>query len=116
MAKMGMSFEDRGSMNDSSTPVCENGNGPSSFRHIQWCGESTSGGTLPATQTMESSSGVRVIELNSLSLAHAGTDDSGANRTMAYGPANLRNLRVGRFNFRLPSTLRLRTLPLNRLA
>lgn len=37
--EMGMSFVESGSMNESRTPVCENGNGPSSFRQIQWCEE-----------------------------------------------------------------------------
>src|SRR6201987_5533554 len=92
MAKIGMPFDDRGSINDNSTPVCENGNGPSSFRHIQWCGESISAGGFFAGQTIESSSGVRVIDVNSPSVAHAGTGASGANRTIVYGPASLRNL------------------------
>src|ERR1017187_5528587 len=35
MAKIGMPLFDNGSMNESSTPACENGKGPSSLRQIQ---------------------------------------------------------------------------------
>src|SRR5437660_12331413 len=92
MAKMGMSFFDSGSMNESSTPVCEKGNGPSSFRQIQRCGECTSGGRLALGQTTESSSAVRVIEVKSPFVAQSGMGALGARRTMAYAPESWRNL------------------------
>src|ERR1700758_2421635 len=119
---MGMPFDDSGSMNDSSTPVWEKGNGPWSFRHIQWCAELISAGTLSAGQTIESSSDVREIDVNSPSVAHAGTGASGANRTIAYGPASLRNLSAPLIRFlHFPADAVMharshRSLPLNRLA
>src|ERR1022692_377480 len=99
MAKMGTPLFESGSMKERRTPVWEKGNGPSSFRLIQWCGECTSGGRLSAGQMMESSSAVRVIEVKTPLVAQSGTGASGARRTIAYGPpGSQRNLSSWRFS------------------
>src|SRR5215469_7584795 len=84
MAKIGIPLDDRGSMNERKTPVCEKGNGPSSFRQIQEWGDETSAGRFSIGQTIDSSSRVRVIEVKSPFLAHSGTAESAPSRTMAY--------------------------------
>src|SRR5579872_4864891 len=93
MAKIGMPWFERGSMKESRTPVCENGNGPSSLRQIHRGRGSISFGMFSAEQTMDSSSAVRVIEVNSPRPAQDGKEVSGASRTMAYGPGRWENLR-----------------------
>src|SRR5579871_774344 len=92
---MGTLFRDRGSMNDSSTPVCEKGNGPSNLRQFQRCGDCTPAGILDVGHTTESSSGVRVIDVNSPFSAQSGTTALGSSRTIAYG-AGIRRKRSRR--------------------
>src|SRR5580700_8848649 len=92
MAKMGRPWFESGSMKESSTPVCEKGNGPSSLRQIQLGPRSTSFGILSAEHTMDSSSPVRVIEVKSPFVAHSGMDAFGGWRITAYRPGSWRNL------------------------
>src|SRR5580698_1720618 len=91
MANMGMPLVDRGSMKESSTPVCERGNGPSSLRQIQRCWEFASAERFSSGQTIESSSALRLTEVKSPFVAQAGTGASGARRTLAYKPGSRRN-------------------------
>src|SRR3954451_16396229 len=62
MAKIGIPAAASGLASDASTPVCSNGIGPGSTIARQPDSTSTSGGTASSSQTIESSSGVRVIE------------------------------------------------------
>src|SRR5882762_1949121 len=106
MAKIGMPLLESGSMKESNTPVCENGNGPSSLKQIQWHSELRLAGRLSAGHTIDSSSAVRVTEEKTPLVAHSGTVDSASMRTMAYAPASQRNLicwRAGCWRF-LPSS------------
>jgi hypothetical protein len=78
-------------LKESSTPVCENGNGPSSLRQIQRRPAFISSGTFSIGQTIESSSAVRVMEVNSALVTHSGMATSGASRTMMKVPASWLN-------------------------
>src|SRR3954451_20422224 len=62
MAKIGIPAAASGLASDASTPVCSNGIGPGSTIARQPDSTSTSAGTASSSQTIESSSGVRVIE------------------------------------------------------
>ena len=83
MVKIGTPFAESGSMNAKSTPVNENGNGPSSLKQLQRSGEGTSAGRFSLRHTIDNSSAVRVIEVNSPFVAHSGTAASAASRTIA---------------------------------
>src|SRR6266853_2815637 len=96
MAKIGTPLLDSGSMKESSTAVCENGNGPSSLKQIQWHSELRFAGRLSAGHTIDRSSAVRVTEEKTPLVAHSGTVASGSMRTMAYAPGSQRNLSCGR--------------------
>src|ERR1700730_18345448 len=106
MAKIGTPLLESGSMKESSTPVWENGNGPSSLKQIQWHSELRFAGTFSAGHTIDSSSAVRVTEEKTPLVAHSGTVASGSRRTMVYAPGSQRNLscrRPGCWGF-LPSS------------
>src|SRR6266478_908841 len=92
MAKIGTPLLDSGSMKESSTAVCENGNGPSSLKQIQWHSELRLAGSLSAGHTIDSSSAVRVTEEKTPFVAQFGTVAAGSMRTMAYAQGSQRNL------------------------
>src|SRR6267142_3848045 len=69
-------------------PVTEKSNGPSSFRQRQPRAAWTPPGTDGSGQTTDSSSAVRVIELNEPAPAHGGTGASGSRRQTANSPGN----------------------------
>src|SRR5437762_7033018 len=96
MAKIGTPLLESGSMKESNTPVCENGNGPSSLKQIQWHSELRFAGRLSAGHTIDSSYAVRVTDEKTPLVAHSGTVASGSMRTMAYAPGSQRNLSWGR--------------------
>ena len=62
---MGMAFAESGAMNELRMPVSENGKGPWSWRQIHPRSALIPVGMFDSGQTMESSAGVRVMELNS---------------------------------------------------
>src|SRR5262244_2006069 len=94
MAKIGIRLEERGLINDAKTPVIENGNGPSSFKQSQPASDLTSGGTWLPGHTIESSSGVRVIEASVAGRrAHSGTSVLGSRRVIAKCSARRRKRR-----------------------
>src|SRR5882762_7518887 len=106
MAKIGMPLLESGSMKESNTPVCENGNGPSSWKQIQWDSELRLAGRSAAGHTIDSSSAVRVTEEKTPLVAQSGTVAFASIRTMAYAPGSQRNLscwRPGCWGF-LPSS------------
>src|SRR5690242_4514855 len=96
MAKMGMARSESGWMNETSTPVCVKGKGPSSLRQTQSASCFASGGTAEAGQTMESSSVVRVIEKKLLESAHSGTAASAGRRQTANWPETREYFNEGR--------------------
>lgn len=67
----------KGLTNDASTPTTEKSIVPATRRHRQPGSAWIPGGTWDSPQTMESSTGVRVIEKNWLLLAQAGIAASG---------------------------------------
>src|ERR1700694_69994 len=106
MAKMGTPLLESGSMKESNTPVCENGNGPSSLKQIQRDPELRLAGRSSAGHTIDSSSSVRVTEEKTPLVAQSGTVVSASMRTMAYAPGSRRNLSCWRPGvcFFLPSS------------
>ena len=72
-----------GTVSAASTPTSEKDNGPSTSNHTQVSGRAISGGTRLISQTIESSSGVRVIDENRPRCAQAGTGESGGSLTVA---------------------------------
>jgi len=61
-------------------------------------------GILIAAQTMESSSALRLIEVNSPGVAQSGMGASGSNRTMAYDSRSERNFKLCPYRDALPKT------------
>src|SRR5690348_567578 len=76
-----------GAASEASTPVVSNGIGPGTFSARQPVSTCTSGGTASSGQTIDSSSGVRVIEVNASwsSRAHDGTRALAGSRHTASG-------------------------------
>src|SRR2546422_7114494 len=69
-------------------PVAEKSNGPSSFRQRQPPAAWIPAGTDDSGQTTDSSSAVRVIELNGPAPAHGGTAAAGSRRQTANSSGN----------------------------
>src|SRR3954447_3631755 len=85
MAKIGMPAAASGVASEASTPVCSNGIGPGSCNARQPDSTSTSAGTASSSQTIDSSSGVRVIDTkpSCSSSAHDGMRSDGRSRQTA---------------------------------
>src|SRR5581483_9542552 len=93
-AKIGMPAAESGPMNDAKTPVMESGKGPSSLRHTHPPSVLAPEGTWAEGHTIESSSGVRVIELKVAGRsAHSGITADPSNRQMENGPGMKLNRR-----------------------
>src|ERR1700730_9589616 len=111
---MGTPRSARGSMKDARTPLCENGNGPSSLKQIQGASHLAWSGACSAGQTIESSASLRVIEVKVAVAVHAGGRASAAKRQMAKLPGIRQNLRCMEADclsgkFTLPSCARYKT-------
>ena len=85
MAKIEMPAAASGFAIDASTPVCSNGIGPGTISARKPSSDCVSGGTATCGQTIESSSGVRVIETkpSCSSSAHDGMRSPAGSRQTA---------------------------------
>src|SRR5579863_9070757 len=83
---MGTPFSARGPITEARIPTSEKENGPSILRHAQCVLAFSSLGTLAAAQTMESSSAVRVTELNGPLPAQSGSGAAAGKRQTANCP------------------------------
>ncbi len=83
MAKIGIFASASGAAMEDKTPVSERSSGPATLRHFQPRLHSMGSGI--EGQTMDSSSIVRVMEMNSPA-AHSGTGASGGNLTIPNVP------------------------------
>src|SRR3954447_16609060 len=85
MTKIGMPAAASGDASEASTPVCSKAIGPGSCSARQPDSTSTSAGTASSSQTIESSSGVRVIDTNPSwsSSAHEGMRSEARRRQTA---------------------------------
>ena len=90
---MGTPCSARGSMKDARTPVCENGNGPSSLKQIHGASHFALPGAWLAGQTIESSSSVRLIDVKDAATANCGGRASEGRRQMTKLPGSCRNLK-----------------------
>src|SRR5256885_7546749 len=72
-----MALSESGWTNEVTTPVCVNGMGPSSLKHIHSRSTFRSAGTFAAAQIMDSSSAVRGIETKAPRFAPCGGGDPG---------------------------------------
>src|SRR5881409_2935703 len=79
---------------EATRPVTEKSNGPSSFRQRQPAAARRSG-TAASGQMIESSSAVRVIEVNGPAPAQSGTRAPGSSRQTANDPGSTENVRGG---------------------
>src|ERR1700686_5885286 len=95
MANIGIRLSASGCKKDASTPVIENGKGPSSFSATHPRSAVTSSGTTSSEQTRESSSGVRTTQKNLPSSAQEGMGALGANWHTAILCSRMRNFRLG---------------------
>jgi hypothetical protein len=80
-------------MKEARTPVCENGNGPSSLKHVHEPSHLALPGAWSAGQTIESSSAVRVADMKEAFGVNSGRGASGGRRQIMKLPGSCRNFR-----------------------
>ncbi len=86
IAKRSIRARARASATDASTPTADCGIGPAIFSARHAPAACTPAGTHPFAVTIESSSGVRMINQNGPTVVRAGSSPSGANRHKAQVP------------------------------
>src|ERR1051325_719413 len=93
MPKTLMPASANGPTSEARTPTVENGIGPANLKQRQSRSHRTTSGTTAWSQTMDSSSVVRVIEKNGPAVAQAGTAASGSSWQTAKMPGSKLRLR-----------------------